>query len=55
MLVMMGRVPENEQIVLMGHSYGCATLLVAYHNAAQSIKNRVKKIILLDPYFFPLK
>lgn len=38
----------------MGHSYGCATTLQAYHSLPDEFKKKVSKIILLDPWFFPL-
>ena len=38
----------------MGHSYGCATLIQAYHSLEESIKSKVTHLILLDPWFFPL-
>lgn len=38
----------------MGHSYGCATILQAYHDMHLSIRKRVSHIVLLDPWLFPL-
>lgn len=38
----------------MGHSYGCATILRAYHDMHLSVRKRVTHIVLLDPWFFPL-
>ena len=38
----------------MGHSYGCATILQAYNSMPLSIRKRVSRIILLDPWLFPL-
>lgn len=38
----------------MGHSHGCATILQAYNMMPLSIRKRVSKIILLDPWLFPL-
>ena len=38
----------------MGHSYGGATVLQAYNLMQLAIKKRVSKIILLDPWLFPL-
>lgn len=51
---MANRVAENEEIILMGHSYGGATVLQAYNSMQLSIRKRVSKIILLDPWLFPL-
>lgn len=51
---MASKVPENEQIVLMGHSYGGGTVIEAYHSLHLSIRKRVSHIVLLDPWFFPL-
>lgn len=51
---MANKVPENDQIVLMGHSYGGATVLQAYNSMQPSIRKRVSKIILIDPWLFPL-
>lgn len=45
---------EKEEIVLIGHSYGCSTVLQAYHSMPLSIRKRVSHIILLDPWLFPL-
>lgn len=38
----------------MGHSYGCSTVLRAYHDMHLSIRKRVTHIVLLDPWLFPL-
>jgi hypothetical protein len=38
----------------MGHSHGCATILQAYNMMPLSIRKRVSKIILIDPWLFPL-
>ena len=38
----------------MGHSHGGATILQAYNMMPLSIRKRVSKIILLDPWLFPL-
>ena len=45
---------KTENLVLIGHSYGCATLIQAYHSLDSTIKSKISKIILLDPWLFPL-
>ena len=45
---------DNDKIVMMGHSYGCATTIQAYHSLEPTIKKKVTHMILLDPWFFPL-
>ena len=45
---------DNDKIIMMGHSYGCATTIQAYHSLEPKIKNKVTHMILLDPWFFPL-
>ena len=47
------QVKEDEALVLMGHSYGCATIIQAYHQYPE-LRKRVKKIVLLDPWLYPL-
>lgn len=32
---------NTDKIVLLGHSYGCATAIQAYHSLDQSLKNRI--------------
>jgi pimeloyl-ACP methyl ester carboxylesterase len=44
----------KQRLVLMGHSYGCATVIQAYHSLDPELKAKVSQIILLDPWFFPL-
>jgi len=39
---------------MMGHSYGCATVIQAYHSLEPKLREKVRQIILLDPWFFPL-
>ena len=51
---MASKVSQEQQLILMGHSYGCATILQAYNMMPLSIRKRVSKIILLDPWLFPL-
>lgn len=51
---MANKVSEDEPIVLIGHSYGCPTVLQAYFKLEKSIRKRVTHIILLDPSLFPL-
>lgn len=38
----------------MGHSYGCATIMQTYHSLEPELKAKVRNIVLLDPWFFPL-
>jgi hypothetical protein len=38
----------------MGHSYGGSTVIVAYHKLDEKLKKKIKQIILLDPWLFPL-
>lgn len=45
---------DNDTIILMGHSYGCATIIQAYHSLEPSLKSKISHIILLDPWLFPL-
>lgn len=45
---------NNDKIVLMGHSYGSATVLQAYFMLESEIKSKVTHLILLDPWLFPL-
>jgi pimeloyl-ACP methyl ester carboxylesterase len=40
--------------VLIGHSYGCATAIQAYHSLEPELREKVSHIVLLDPWFFPL-
>ena len=47
------QVKEDEELVLMGHSYGCATIIQAYQQYPQ-LRKKVKKILLLDPWLYPL-
>lgn len=39
----------------MGHSYGCSTILQAYLSLNLAMRKKVKAIILLDPWLFPLE
>ena len=45
---------DNEKIILMGHSYGCATTIQAYHSLEPKLKSKVTHMIMLDPWLFPL-
>lgn len=38
----------------MGHSYGGATIIQTYHSMDSELKKKIKHIILLDPWLFPL-
>ena len=49
----MEKVGKDEKIILAGHSYGGSTILQAYRNP--EVRKKVSKIILLDPWLFPLK
>ena len=46
---------RTAKIVLIGHSYGCATVLQAYHMLESSLKSKITHIVLLDPWLFPLE
>lgn len=45
---------SNKEIVLMGHSYGSATLLMAYYLLPEDLKAKITHLVLLDPWLFPL-
>lgn len=53
-LFLASKVPEGKDITLMGHSYGGATAITAYHLMPLSLRKRVTSIVLLDPWLFPL-
>jgi hypothetical protein len=38
----------------MGHSYGCSTVIQAYHGLEPQARSQVSHIVLLDPWLFPL-
>lgn len=46
---------KTKNIVLIAHSYGCATLIQAYHTLDETTKSKIEKIVLLDPWFFALE
>ena len=49
----MDKVEDCQNIILVGHSYGCATVLQAYHQN-HLLKSKVTKIILFDPWLYSL-
>ena len=44
----------KSKMILMGHSYGCSTIIQAYHSLQPDMKSKITHIILLDPWLFPL-
>lgn len=45
---------NRPKVVLMGHSYGCSTVIQAYHSLTPDLQQKVLQIVLLDPWFFAL-
>ncbi len=41
--------------MLVAHSFGCAAILQSFHELDEKYKEKITHIILIDPYFYPLK